>query len=596
MMKSAKKIFTVTCVFLAIMIAGDSCKKFSEINSNPNNVTPDQASPDYLMAGVLTSTAHWYDHYGSGQISGAMQETSQDAFESGFSNYEWDQQNYDWAGVYATLANNKLLLQKAEASKWDFHQGVALVMRAFNFGNIADWWGDAPDSLALNGTVGGTENLFPVFDSQQSIYERVIADLKAAITHFNGSQLDHPEITGTTISSDVFYGGDPAKWQKLAYSLLLRYYLRLSSKMDVQASVEGIAANVFQSNDDDCKMPFPGVDQNSSYQFCTKFNQPSGYHRNKMCGTMTMKMRDLKDPRIVIMAQPIVTPSVVDASKFTPGDTSNITVVIGSTRYINPAAAAAPSSHFKQFDMTTYFTDRPFGGQRSAIWNLYDTSSVYVGLPINYDFYNEFQYNINGTGTQSTSLSNYVSYLRTDIYDNPSGDLLAMHIASYSEICFDLAEAAQKGWSVGGDAATWYNAGIKASFDNWQVFDTYQSDVNNYYGCVKDYATYIAQPSVAFNGTLDRIMEQKWVAAWQACNEAYMDWRRTGLPALKIAYAAYRGAIPVRFGYNNSELQNNSTNAQVAIDKLMPSSYNATDGNNSSWSKFWLIQGTNEPW
>ena len=150
-------------------------------------------------------------------------------------------------GVYATLANNKLLLQKGEAAKWDFHQGVALVMRAFNFGNIADWWGDAPDSLALNGSVGGTENLFPVFDSQQSIYERVIADLKAAITHFNGSQLDHPEITGTTIASDVFYQGDPAKWQKFAYSLLLRYYLRLSSKMDVQASVEGIAANVFKA-------------------------------------------------------------------------------------------------------------------------------------------------------------------------------------------------------------------------------------------------------------------------------------------------------------------------------------------------------------
>jgi len=593
-MKSAKKIFTVTCVFLAIMIVGDSCKKFSEINSNPNNVTPDQASPDYVMAGVLTQTARWYGNYGSGQISGAMQETSQDAFESGFSNYQWDQQDFDWSGVYATLANNKLLLQKAEASKWDFHQGVALVMRAFNYGNIADFWGDAPDSMALNGSVGGTANLFPVFDTQQSIYERVINDLKEAITHFSGTQTDHPEITSTTITSDVFYAGDPSKWKKLAYSLLLRYYLRVSSKMDVQSGVEAIAANVFQSTDDDCMMPFPGVDQASSYQFCTKFNQPSGYHRNKMCGTMTMKMRDLKDPRIVIMAQPIVTPSTVDASKFAPGDNTTLTVVIGNTRYINPAAAVV--SQYKQFDMTTYSTDRPYGALRANIWNLYDTSSVYVGLPINYDSYNEFQYNVNGTGTQSTSLSNYVSYLRTDIYDNPSGPLLAERIASYSEICFDLAEASLKGWNVGGDAATWYNNGIKASFDTWQVFDTYQSDVDNYYGCVKDYDTYIAQPTVAFDGTLARIMEQKWIAAWQACNEAFMDWRRTGLPTLKIGWAAYRGQIPVRFGYNNSELQNNSTNAQVAIDKLTSSSYNGPDGNNSSWSKFWLLQGTGLPW
>src|SRR5665213_2448932 len=114
-MKSAKKIFIISCVFLAIIIAGDSCKKFSVVNSNPNNVTPDQASPDYLMAGVLTQSAMRYGNYGSGVISGAMQQTYQDAFGSTFSDYQWDQQNFDWTGNYATLANNKLLLEKAQS-------------------------------------------------------------------------------------------------------------------------------------------------------------------------------------------------------------------------------------------------------------------------------------------------------------------------------------------------------------------------------------------------------------------------------------------------------------------------------------------------
>ena len=593
-MKSAKKILIISCVFLAIIIAGDSCKKFSVINTNPNNVTPDQASPDYLMAGVLTQSAMWYGNYGSGVISGAMQQTYQDAFGSTFSDYQWDQQNFDWTGNYATLANNKLLLEKAQSYNWDFHQGVALVMRGFGFANIADFWGDAPDSMALNGTLTGTENQYPVFDSQESIYESAIADFKAAISHFNGSMADHPEITSITSTSDVFYGGDPVKWKKLAYSLLLRYYLRLSSKMDEKANVEAVAPNVFESIDDDWMMPFPGTDQGSSYQFCSKFNGPSGYHRNKMCGTLTMKMRDLKDPRIIIMAEPVVTPSVVDASQFAPGDNTTLTNIVNGIRYINPAAAAA--ANYKQFDPTTYTTDRPYGAIRTSIKNLYDTSSVYVGIPISYDNYVDFNYNINGTGTQSTSLSNYVSYLRTDIYDNPDGPLLAQRLASYSEICFDLAEAALKGWNVGADATTWYNNGIKASFDTWQVFSSYQDEVDNYYGCVKDYDSYVAQPSVAFNGTLQRIMEQKWIASWQACNEAYMDWRRTGFPALTIGWASYRGQIPLRFGYNNSELSNNSTNAQLAIDKLTPSTYNGPDGNNSSWSKFWLLQGTNEPW
>lgn len=590
-MKSAKKIVIVVCVFLSILLLGTSCKKFTVLNSDPNNITVNEASADYLMAGVLTQSAMWYGNLGSGNLSGAMQQTAQDAFGNTFSKYEWDP--VDWNGNYSILRNDKFLLEKAQQNNWKFHQGVALVMRAFNYGNIADFWGDAPDSLALNGDKDGSENQFPVFDSQDAIYARVISDLKAAVPFLDGTLDDHSEITSVTKSSDVFYGGDPAKWKRLAYSLMLRYYMRLSSKMNVQADVEAVAGNIFVGNDDDFSMPLPGADAGTSYQFASKFQGRSGYDRNKMSGTLTMKMRDLKDPRIVIMAEPIQTPSVVDASKFAAGDNTTLTNIVDGIRYINPAAAEA--SHFKQFNPATYLTDRPYGAVLSSIYGLYDTSSRYVGIPISYSN-NDFSYNINGTGTQSTSINNYVSYLRKDIYDNPSGSLLVQKLASYSEICFDLAEAALKGWSVKGSAEDWYKKGVQASFDDWKVFDTYQSDVDGYYGCVKSLDAYMAQPSVAFNNTLERIIEQKWIASWQACNEAFMDWRRTGLPALTIGWASFRAQIPLRFAYNNTEIQNNTTNANNAIAKLAVTPYVGPDGSNSSWSKFWLVQGTNKPW
>jgi len=593
-MKSAKRVLMISCVFLVIILTGGSCKKFSVLNTNPNSIATSGAAPDYLMAGVLTSTATWYGNLGSGNISGAMQQTAQDAFQGTFSDYQWDPGNFDWSGNYAILKNNKALLTEAQANKWDFHQGVALVMRAFQFGNIADFWGDAPDSLAISGDLGGVYE-FPTFDAQQSIYARVIADLQAAIPHFQGTAASHPEITSLTQTSDVFYGGDPVQWKKFAYSLLLRYYMRLSSKLNEQANVEAVADSVFQSTADDCMMMFPGKDQPSSYQFCTLYNGQSGYDRNKMSGTMTMTLKALKDPRIVIMAEPIINPSVVDTTNavFTSGSTT-LDSTINNIRYINLQVALA--NNYKQFSLATYTQDRPWEGLNLPVKNLYDTSSVYVGIPISYSNYPDFEYNLNSTGQQSSSINNYVSYLRRDIYDNPSGPLLADRIASYAEICFDLAEAAQKGWNVGGSASAWYYNGIQASFNTWQVFSNYQSDVNNYYGCVKDYNTYIAQPAVAYNGTLQQIITQKWIAAWQACNEAYMDWRRTGYPTLTIGYGSYRGAIPLRFTYANSELQNNSANAQVSIDKLMSSPYIGPDGNNSSWSKFWLLQGTNEPW
>jgi hypothetical protein len=284
---------------------------------------------------------------------------------------------------------------------------------------------------------------------------------------------------------------------------------------------------------------------------------------------------------------------VVDATKFAPGDNTTLTTIIGGIRYINPAAATA--SKYKQFDPATYATDRPYGAVVGNLYSLYDTSSVYVGIPIAYGP-NDFTYNINGTGTQSTSNNNYVSYLRRDIYDNPKGDLLKERLASYAEICFDLAEAAQRGWNVKQTADQWYYAGIQASFDTWEVFSSYQSDVNSYYGCVKNYNDYIAQPNVAYDGTLQRIIEQKWIAAWQACNEAWMDWRRTGFPTLGIGWISARAQIPVRFAYHPSELQNNPTNSDAAIQLLQTTNYVGTDGNNSCWSKPWLLQGTNKPW
>jgi hypothetical protein len=128
------------------------------------------------------------------------------------------------------------------------------------------------------------------------------------------------------------------------------------------------------------------------------------------------------------------------------------------------------------------------------------------------------------------------------------------------------------------------------------ISSNYQTDVNNYAGCVKDYNTYIAQPLVQFDGSLQRIIEQKWIASWQASCESFLDWRRTGYPSIQVGWGSLRAAIPIRFAYANSELSNNLANADVAIKNLEPSAYNGPDGNNSSWSKCWLLQGTGKPW
>ena len=127
----------------------------------------------------------------------------------------------------------------------EFQMGVAAVIRAFNFGVIADKWGDAPYTAALNAPNGEQEDLFPVFDSQETIYKGTIEELKAANTLLSKSAGSYK---GIDPNVDLLYGGDPAKWRKMANSLMLRYYMRVSTKLPsyAKAGIEEIASNAGQ--------------------------------------------------------------------------------------------------------------------------------------------------------------------------------------------------------------------------------------------------------------------------------------------------------------------------------------------------------------
>jgi hypothetical protein len=166
------------------------------------------------------------------------------------------------------------------------------------------------------------------------------------------------------------------------------------------------------------------------------------------------------------------------------------------------------------------------------------------------------------------------------------GDLLQMRMMSAAEVHFILSEAALYGWASGSPEGH-YAAGIQQSMNAWGV--------GNAAG------DYIA--GAPYTG-LESIMEQKWIASWTAAAEAWFDYRRTGLPVLRVngpsspGGSAKRDAMPLRFYYHfDSEISLNRENAEAAIDKLQPTQYKGSDiSNNSAWSKMWLLQGTGLPY
>ena len=74
-------------------------------------------------------------------------------------------------------------------------------------------------------------------------------------------------------------------------------------------------------------------------------------------------------------------------------------------------------------------------------------------------------------------------------------------------------------------------------------------------------AAYLANANVAYDGTLQRIMEQKWITMFQASYESWVDWRRTGFPVLTpAANNMTSNVIPRNLPYPEVEINSNRAN------------------------------------
>lgn len=133
-------------------------------------------------------------------------------------------------------------------------------------------------------------------------------------------------------------------------------------------------------------------------------------------------------------------------------------------------------------------------------------------------------------------------------------------IITTAELNFLKAEVVARGWNAGaGTAATFYEAGIEASWKQWGV-----------YGDGSDFTAYMAQPGVAFDPANweQSIGYQKWIALFPLGYEAWSEWRKFDYPELTPAPASMNssGEIPVRQGYPTSEPQLNEENYNEAVN------------------------------
>lgn len=145
------------------------------------------------------------------------------------------------------------------------------------------------------------------------------------------------------------------------------------------------------------------------------------------------------------------------------------------------------------------------------------------------------------------------NYQPSNMNQNLAKAPLNILIYPYAELQFILSELAFKG-VIPGNAQTYYENGVKATIEQW--------------GSVMP-ANYFTNPNVAYNGTLERIMLQKYIALFFVDQQQWFEKRRTGFPVLpNNGGLLNNGIMPSRLMYPPNPRVLNTSNYQAAVQQM----------------------------
>ena len=222
-----KKIQTI--IFIGLIIVGaTSCKKYFDINTDPNSAT--SASPENILPQALTATAgnlNAFNTYGA-QLGGYM---SNAGGYGGFGvaiTYNFTTTNWTnlWSGVYDNLEDYQAVMDKTAVDPaYTYYGAVARIMKALDYQMLVDAYNDVPYSAALH----GGSKLTPTYDDAKAIYKDLASQLDTAISIINaGSTIIGIKALG---AYDVVFKGDVSLWKQLANTIKLRLILHSSGKV-----------------------------------------------------------------------------------------------------------------------------------------------------------------------------------------------------------------------------------------------------------------------------------------------------------------------------------------------------------------------------
>jgi hypothetical protein len=293
---------------LALMFGVVACNtdNITTANRNPNSPTSAPAGPLFTSA-TAASVNRWLGGYDFGQVEILAQQLAETTYpqEDEYINLQADRTTASFDGPYTNeLEDLRQVIAKGQAANQAAVSGPSIVMQTWGFSYLTDTFGDVPYSEALS---ADSAKVTPAYDAQKDIYAGFFTNLKAAS---DAMQADAPGDPGLG-AADPIYSGDVAKWVKFANSLRARYAMRLVNVDPATADAQLKAAfrdagGVFQSNDDNAKLVWPGDGVSDNPWSVTLKTRDD----RRMSRTMMSLMVPANDPRIPVFAQPVVDSSI----------------------------------------------------------------------------------------------------------------------------------------------------------------------------------------------------------------------------------------------------------------------------------------------
>jgi hypothetical protein len=518
-----KKILIYIGIVSALLQVGCT-KDFDALNTDPNQVGGDQLDPNFLITssqfaystkgyGVFMFTSMWSQTLASTSSLQSNYQSNGDKYVSTSSTPDylsniWNN-NYGSNDKFSTGAGNlanDAIKLTAADAAKSNINAVAIIMKQLIMQQITDTYGDVPYSQAFQGKEGITQ---PVYDKQKDIYDAMFAELQTAV-----GMLDAGKVLAT---GDMYYKGDVTKWKKFAYSLMLRMAMRLTKVDAVTAQkwAEAAAAGgTFADNSDNA---FITTEISTSHQNNLASVYGTDGFQTKWSRTLINYLRVNNDPRLTVVAE-ISVPTETNGN-LVPG-------IVDSSRQI--------------------------------------------GLPNGYDLLGGPN-DISGApgfpgATTGSPIGNY-SRPRYTVYANQASPIFVL---TYPETELLLAEAAARGWNVGGTAATHYASGVAAALT---CLSTLGAELTISPATAALFATTHPLDISSLNASLKQINEQYWATTGIQFNyyEAYMNWKRSGYPVLtpvNFAGNFSNGTIPRRQLYPQGEATLNTANYNAAAGSI----------------------------